>query len=712
MLQVIQHQKTGEILVEELPAPVCPPEGILVRNHFSLISAGTERASVSNAKSSLLQRARKQPEQVKLVMDYVKKEGIISTYKRVRNTLESFKNLGYSTSGVVLESRCDEFRPGDRVACGGAGYAVHAEIVSVPKNLAVKIPENVDFKSAAYTTLGSIAMQGVRQADPRLGETVAVIGLGLLGQLTVQMLKAAGCRVIGADINERLFEQAKKFGCDYTFPSSGEYKKDIISLADGIGCDAVIITASTSSNEPVELALDICRKKGKVVVVGAVGMNIPRPPFYVKEIDFRISCSYGPGRYDNNYEEKGQDYPPAYVRWTENRNMQAFLNLLAEKKMDVESITTHTFKVADAAKAYDIITGKTNEKFLGILLEYPGREKAAQRTVALKENATQIKGISIGFVGAGVFARSYLLPPLAKEDVTLYGVSTATSSNSMTAAKLFGFSSASTDSSALIKDKNVNTVFCATRHDSHGRYVLEAVEAGKPVFVEKPLAVSGEELQKIDEAVAKHNGRLMVGFNRRFSGPMQSVKNFFENRREPMVMLYRVNAGMIPKSHWIYSPEQGAGRVIGEACHFIDCMVYLSGSLPVRVFAESISGNEGEMFNGDNVIITLKFEDGSTGVVEYLANGDSSLPKEYLEVFSQGSTAVMNNFQAVELYRGGKMQKHKYDGRKGHNEEVKAFIGALKDGGPMPVPYEQLRMVTMATFAANESLRTGLPVNL
>ncbi len=710
MLQVVQYQKDGQISIEEMPIPQCPENGVLVRNLFSLISAGTERTSVSNTQSSLLQRAKKQPDQVRLVLDFLKKDGILSTINKVRSKLDSYKNLGYSTAGVVVESRCDELKPGDRVACAGAGFAVHAEVVAIPKNLVAKIPDGVGFDEAAYTTLGSIAMQGVRQTDMRLGETVAVIGLGLLGQLAVQMLKASGCCVIGMDINESLFDNAKKFGCDYVCRSSADSVKSIMAYTGGIGCDAVLIAASSSSNEPAELALKIARKKGRVVVLGAVSMDLPRSPFYEKEIDFRISCSYGPGRYDDNYEINGNDYPPAYVRWTENRNMQAVLYLMETKKLDVRSMTTHTFNLNEAPKAYDLITGKTQEPYLGILLNYPERSGAMIRQLPIPANVQPVKAVSLGFIGAGTFAQGYLLPVLKSQDITMHSVSTATSVNALTAGKKFGFANCTTDSDSIINDDNVNLLFCATKHDSHADYVVKSLNKSKAVFVEKPLAANRQQLEAIDAAVQSGNDRVMVGYNRRFSKPFTDIKKFFGDRKQPMLINYRVNAGKLPLSHWVYSESQGAGRIIGESCHFIDCLMYLTGSSPVRVFAECISAHTQDLYSSDNTIITIKFSDGSVGSVHYYSNGDNSVPKEYCEVFCEDSTAIMRNFTEVEYSRGGKTRKTSYDGRKGHKEEVEAMVKAVSRGEAMPIPYSQLRDVSLVTFAALDSLDTGMPV--
>lgn len=711
MRQVLQHQKTGDITTEDIPAPECPENGILVANAYSLISAGTERSSVEKAQSSLLQRAKKQPDQVKMVMDYVKKEGVRSTYKRVKSKLESYKELGYSSAGIVVETNCDEFAVGDKVACAGAGFAVHSEYVAIPKNLACKVPEGASLSDAAYTTMGAIATQGFRQANPRLGENVAVIGLGLLGQITIQLLKAAGCRVVGFDLDESLFDRAKFYGCERCLPSSFDSVKSAVAFSDGLGCDSVIITASTPANQPMELALEIARKKGKVVVVGDVSMHLPRSPFYQKELDVTISCSYGPGRYDPNYEVKGEDYPPAYVRWTENRNMRSFLNLIAEGKMDVGSMTSHTFEVDDAKKAYDLITGKINEKYLGVLLKYPEKDETAdlQRTVQVAKEYKKTSRIGIAFVGAGTFAQTYLIPPLKGTGADLVAVSTATPANAQSAATKFGFAYSSTDSTEIINKNEANFVFCATQHDSHAKFVLEAVRAGKPVFVEKPLAVNEEELQEIERSVEERDGRVMVGFNRRFSKPFKEMKDFFGERSAPMSILYRVNAGFIPKDHWSQQAEQG-GRIIGEACHFIDCMVYLTGALPTKVYAESLSAANLSAKNRDNVSITVKFTDGSVGTLLYLANGDKALPKEYCEVFCEGASAVMNDFRTVELYKNANRKQKKFDGGKGHREEVESCVKAVQKGEPFPISFEEIKAITEATFAAEESLDKNEPI--
>ncbi len=708
MLQVIQYQKTGEMFVEELPVPALRQGGVLVRNHFSLVSAGTERSSVETAQASILGKAKKRPDLVKQVKDNIKREGLLTTWQKVKTRLDNYAQLGYSSAGTVVESSVSDFKPGDIVACAGMGYASHAEVVFVPKNLVAKIPQHATFEQAAFTTLGAIALQGVRQADLRIGENVAVIGLGLLGLITVQLLKANGCRVIGLDISNSNFELAKKLGCDDCIISNADALPAIESFTRGYGTDAVIITAATQSNEPVELAIEMARKKSAIVIVGAVSMNLPRTPFYQKELDFRISCSYGPGRYDAAYEEEGVDYPIGYVRWTENRNMQAVLDLIAMGKLDVDSLITHRFSIKDALGAYDLITGKTKEPYLGILISYPEtREKSLTR---VNVNTSSANGqLSVSFIGAGNFAQSNLLPPL-KGKVSFKNVMTASPVEAKSVAKKFGFENCVSQSEEVLKD--TDAVFIATRHDSHAKYVLESLMAGKHVFVEKPLAVTENELLEIKNTYEKHaapNGQqLMVGFNRRFSKPFRDIKEFFSPIKEPLLMTYRVNAGFLPKDHWTQLPGQG-GRIIGEGCHFIDCMSYLCKGLPVSVFAQSIASQNAQVTDADNVAITVQFDNGSLGTLIYTANGDKGLAKEYCEVFGGGCTAIMDNFSSVSFFANGKRNVQKYDGGKGHTEEVQAFIKNLNGKSEQTISFESLVDTTLVTLKALDSLKTRLP---
>lgn len=710
MLQVVQHQKSGKVSVEETPAPQCHKNGILVQNYFSLISAGTEKVSVENAKANLLQRAKRQPEQVKQVVDNLKKEGLASTIKKVGRKLNSYKALGYSSSGIVVESNCDEFSVGDRVACGGAGYANHAEFVAIPKNLAIKIPENVSGEEAAFATVGSIAVQGLRQAKIEFGETVAVIGLGLIGQLTVRLLSAAGCRIVGLDVDESLFEQAKISGCDAVFPSRLSSASDVISFARGVGCDKAVICAGTGSNQPLELALEIVRKRGAVVIVGAVGMNVPRPPFYMKEIDIRISKSYGAGRYDANYEERGLDYPPEYARWTENRNMQAFLDLISKGKLGVKPLISHIFKAHLAEEAYKIITGEIAEDFLAILLEYPQSTAKPKKTVHFPGKSSKNK-LSIAFIGFGNYAQNHLLPGIKEAGAELYAVSTSKSVNSYSAAGQFGFKAATSDFAAAIKDANVDAVFCAAPHDVHAQIVIDSIAAGKPVFVEKPLCVTEKQLETIEKTVYLKNGFVMVGFNRRFSKALNLAKAHFANRSEPMVMNYRVNAGTLPKTHWVYDEDQ-RGRIIGEVCHFVDSMVYMTDALPKSVYAVAASSDVETVENRENVVISLKFTDGSVGSIQYISSCSPQAPKEYFEISCQKKTAAVDNFETLVLYGDRESETISTGGSKGHRDEIKATAEAMKTGAAPPIKFEEIRAVTKATFAAVESLKTGNVKNI
>lgn len=708
MLQIVQSQKTGIISAEELPAPECLPGGILVRTAFSLISAGTEKTSVENAKSSLLQRVKRQPEQARQVLEFIRKEGVLATYRRVRGVLDSYKALGYSASGVVIESGVREFSPGDLVACAGAGYANHAEIITVPKLLAAKVPAGVPAEQAAFATVGSIAMQGVRQAQIELGSSVAVIGLGLIGQITIQLLKAAGARILGLDVNPALLDRALELGCDAALPSSKASIASALAFSRGLGFDSVIITAGTSSNEPVELSMHLARKRGTVVVVGAVSMNIPREPFYKKEINFTISCSYGPGRYDPNYEERGLDYPPAYARWTENRNMLSFLDLIAQGKIDMSKIVSHVFEAGKAADAYDLIM-KGAESYSGILLKYPQGEGGKPARTIRQGDAPRPSELNIGFIGLGSFAQNNLIHPLKQAGAKFVAVANSTSVTSKSAAAKYGFAYISTSGSEVISRPDCPAIFIASRHDSHGAFVAEALRAGKSVFVEKPAAVSREQLDEIRAAGSAQ--KLMVGFNRRFSESVRAAKKFFAGRIDPMALIYRVNAGAIPLSHWTQDPAQG-GRIVGEACHFVDTLCFMTDSLPRSVFASSISSLNSESAEEDVVSITIKFEDGSVGTINYFANGDPGLGKEYMEAHCERRSAVMDNFVSLRTYHSGKETHKKFDGRKGHAEEIAETVKSIKNGLPMPIAPAVIFAVHEACFAAVESLRTAKPVSI
>lgn len=712
MKQVIQNFKTGKLSVEEVPPPAMKHEGVRVANRFSLISAGTEKTTVETAQASLLGKARKRPDLVKQVLDNVRREGLLPTVDKVRSRLDAVKPMGYASAGVVLESNCDTFQPGDRVACAGGGYATHSEQVFVPKNLVARIPEGVSFDEAAFTTVAAIALQGVRQAELTLGETAVVIGLGLIGQITVQLLKAAGCQVIGLDINSALFEIAKTVsGCDACGPSDDTAEELVSSLTRGLGADAVIITAGTKSNQPLELALNLARKKGKVVVVGAVGMKVPRSPFYEKELDLRISCSYGPGRYDPAYEERGIDYPPAYARWTENRNMQACLDLMASGGLKLKPLISHRFPVDDAARAYDLIVKGKDTLTLGVLLQYDAEADDTTRHDVRPRPSTADSEIRLGFVGAGNFAQSYLIPHLPAKGLERLGLCTGTGVNAKSVAKKHGFDWCTTNPDEVIQHNKINTVFIATRHHLHGPLALKALQAGKHVFVEKPMCLNAEELDALEAVQDQAQTVLMVGFNRRFSPHLQAIKAFFEPVAEPLIVNYRVNAGFLPKDHWTQDPNEGGGRILGEVCHFIDCIQFLTNARIKSVFAAKITTGNQEMTDEDNLNITLQMDDGSLGIITYLANGDKSVPKERMEVTGGQRTAILHDYRTVDLIHRGRSRTIKGRG-KGHRQEVTAFLDAVRNGQPSPIPFHSLLETTRATFAIKASLKANRPITM
>jgi predicted dehydrogenase/threonine dehydrogenase-like Zn-dependent dehydrogenase len=710
MKQVLQDFKTGELSVGDVDAPVLQPGFVLVRNHFSLISAGTERATVTTGQASLIGKARQRPDLVKQVMDTLKKEGLAATLTKVRTRLETLKELGYSTAGTVLTSLDTEgrFKPGDRVACGGGGYASHAGIVSVPQNLVVKVPDSVSLEGAAFATLGAIAMQGVRQAQPRIGDLTCVIGLGLLGQITAQILRANGCQVFGIDTSAEMVELGKTMGCHAAMArADSRLLSEIDAFAEGRGFDSVIITAATSSTDPVELSTAILRQKGVIVIVGAVPMNIPREPhFYKKELELKISCSYGPGRYDPAYEEEGHDYPYGHVRWTENRNMAAFIKLLENAVVDVRPLVSHVIDIDDAVRAYDIITGKVKERSLGILLKYPESEEARKPPAAVPPPPREGE-IGIGLIGAGSFAQKFIIPN-ARAHGSLLSVVDSRGPTAKNVGQKFGFASASTDVDDILSNPAVNTVFIATHHDTHAGLVLKSLEAGKNVFVEKPLAIREDDLLRISDALRRRaGGRLMVGFNRRFAPLSEQAKKVFEGLSEPLLVNYRVNAGFIPKDHWIQR-EEGGGRILGEVCHFVDFLQFITGSAPAHVFAECLASSNTRATDRDNVAITLRLAGGSVGSIIYLANGDPRLPKERIEIDGGGMSVVIDDFKEGTIFGAGKVRTLKFPG-KGHKEEIERFAAAIKQGLPSPIPFESIRATTETTFRVLDSLRTGLP---
>lgn len=705
MKQLIQNFKTGKLYIEDVPVPALNNGFVLVKNIYSLISAGTERSTVSVGQSSLVGKVKKRPDLVKQVIQNIKKDGLISTYHKVKTKLNSPKSLGYSSAGIVLESRDwnGKFKKGERVACG-SGYACHAEFISVPQNLTVKVPNNVSFQEAAFTTLGAIALQGIRQADPKIGDKICIIGLGLIGQLTSQILKANGCSVFGVDISEFTVKLARKMGIDFAI--SRDHKdlyKFIDEFTNGYGFDVVIITASAKDNDPIVLATEVLRKKGRIIVVGAVRMDIPREPdFYQKELELKISTSYGPGRYDPVYEEVGMDYPYGYVRYSENRNMETFLELVSKGKMNIKPLITHVFDINAALEAYDLILGIKKENFLGVLLKY---DKSAElqrdyRTVVIKKNISA--DINVGFIGAGSFAQNYLIPHLKQEKINLKTVVTSRGITAKQVAKKFGFSIASTDPNLIWNDNSINLIFIATPHNTHTKYVVEALKREKDVFVEKPLALNLEELKEIVEVYRKHKAVLMIGFNRRFATICRIIKEELKENKIPLILNYRINAGFISREHWIQDNEIGGGRIIGEVCHFIDLMQYFTGAFPKLVYAQSIDFENVKWKDDDNVAINIKFTDGSIGNIIYTAMGDKKMSKEYLEIFSGGDSYVINDFKKGIIYKNKKVIKNK---GKGHKEEISEFINNLRTGKGNMISFDSILATTLTTFLIMESLK-------
>jgi len=719
MLQLTQKLKNGDMQVLEVPVPALLPGTVLVRNHYSLISAGTEGSTVKAARMSLLEKAKARPEQVKQVFDTLKSQGITQTWRAVMKKLDAHSPLGYSSAGRVVDTAPDvrDLATGDLVACAGL-TACHAEYVAVPRKLCVKLEPEADLRQAAYNTLGAIALQGVRQADLRIGETCAVVGLGLLGQITSLILRASGVKVIGIDIDPAMVRSAARRCLDLALErNAAGIDAAIDGFTGGIGCDAVIITAATSSLDPINFAGRIARKRGTVVVVGAVPTGFERDPhYYRKELQLRMSCSYGPGRYDPSYEEKGIDYPAGYVRWTENRNMQAFQDLLHSGRIDVNYLSTHVVRLDDAPSVYSMLLERT-EPFIGILLAYDvtAEPEPAKRRITLRNVAPARKGFSagIGFLGAGSYAQSHLLPNLPTDgSVVLRGVMTASGTGARSVGERFGFQFCTCDETEIFDAGDIDAVFIASRHDSHGRYVLEALGAGKHVFVEKPLCLTPGELVEIEQACASPSAPhplrplLMVGFNRRFSPLARELKKAFGDG--PLAMHYRVNAGHIPPDSWIQDPETGGGRIIGEACHLIDFLTHINGSLPVSVHAAAL-GTPTALH--DTVTMTLTFRNGSIGTVSYFANGDNGMAKERVEIFGGGVSAVLDDFRTLTIHaRGRKREKKLSVQDKGQRAEVRAFIEAVRDGGESPISLAEIFSATEASFAAMESIRTGVPV--
>jgi len=737
MKQLLQDLRSHEVRLEDVPPPCCLPGGVLVRNAASLISSGTERATVALGSRSLLGMGLERPDLVRQLLRRVRTTGLADVIAAVKARLDAGVALGYSSAGEVLEvgAGAEEFAVGERVACAGADYASHAEVNWIPRNLCVRIPDGVDFESAAAVAVGGIALQGVRVADVRVGERVAVIGLGLVGLLTAEILKAAGCEVWGMDLDAARLALARELGVDFVgAPRAWRESPYREACERGEGPDAVIITAATPSREPVELAGRLARDRGVVVVLGDVRVDVPRDTYYRKELELRYSRSYGPGRYDSAYEEKGRDYPYGYVRWTERRNMAAFLDLVAASKVRVSPLVTHRFAISEALQAYELLSGKTAEPYLGILITYPAADagQPAKKRVTLAPRAatatppgTAAGRVRLGWIGAGTFSRAKLLPALKKmRGVELAGVANSTGLSAQRVAKSFGFRYAATDPGEILGDAEVDAVAIGTRHHLHAPLVLAALQRGKHVFVEKPLCMTESELDAIAAAYAAAGaGRiLMVGFNRRFSPFAREAKQFLDASSGPLSILYRVNAGPLPADHWVYDPAEGGGRVVSEFGHFIDFAQYLTGSKPITVRAKSVrdgtrssqsAAAESPARAEDNVHAAITFADGSRADILYLSSGDSSVPKERVEIFGRGRTAITDDFRKSWFHAGGQRRTQRlFRQDKGHSAELEAFIRAVTSAGDPPIPFDSLHSTTLATFRLRQSLLTGEELSL
>lgn len=717
MKQLIQSVKTGELSLLDVPAPNVGSRGILVRTRASLVSAGTERNIVGFAEKNLLDKARSRPDLVRQVIDKARRDGVLDTLDAVRNRLDQAMPLGYSAAGVVVDvgREITDFRIGDHVACAGGGYAVHAQLISVPRNLAVRIPEHVDFNHAAFTTLGAIALHSIRVAEVQLGEVVVVIGLGLLGQLTIQMLRASGCTVLGTDLQQDRCDLAMRSGAQWAGTDSAELAMRVLSLTNGQGADTVIIAADARSDQPVELAGELARSRGRVVASGVVGTQLPRKLYFEKELFFQISRSYGPGRYDTEYEEKGVDYPYSYVRWTENRNMQAFAQLLGSGAVNVEPLITHRFEIEDASKAYDLILGRTPEPYLGVLLNYTTEPQTGGRIELRPQSGTPAPTgdrVRVGVLGAGLFASNVLLPAMQRtERLELAGIASGAGVTARSAAQKFGFGWCASSSDEIASDPRVDLVAILTRHHLHARQVRAALGAGKHVFVEKPLCLTNEEL---DEIVASKpaDRMVMVGYNRRFAPMTAKLREILRTAGEPLLLTYRVNAGFIPANHWLHDPDQGGGRLRGEGCHFVDLLIDLAGDRVRRVTTRVLP--DSGRYRQDNFQITLEFEGGSIGTVIYSAGGSRSFGKETIEVFGGGIAARLDDFRALDVRHGNKATTLRSHLRqdKGHRAEWQAIVNTLTKGAPAPIAFDELVHSTRATLAAHESLLTGGTVTL
>jgi len=715
MKQIVQNMKSGETQIVDVPVPIIQPGFLLIRTGASLVSAGTERMLVSFAEKNLLGKAQSRPDLMKQVVEKAKRDGILTTLNAAFNRLDQPIALGYSSAGTVMQigEGVDGFKPGDRVVCAGGSYAVHAEYALVPKNLAAHLPKGVQFENGAFATIGAIALNGIRLANPQVGEISAVIGMGLLGLLTAQILKASGCEVVGMDINPDRLAIAQKI--DLRADINKNIKEKFIQMTHGRGFDHVFICADTTSNEPVELAGEIARDRANIVAIGAVGMDIPRKQYYEKELTFKIARSYGPGRYDKTYEEIGSDYPIGYIRWTEGRNLEAIVELLQQNKLDVASLITHRFPIEHAKEAYELITSKQDQNYLGVIITYPEEEnrQAEEDIISFSSEhiSSKSKKLNVGVVGAGNYANAVFLPTIKKNPhIDMLGIISAKGLNAQQSAQKFGFSYAGSHTDTILKDEQIDIITILTQHADHADLVRKGLKAGKHIYCEKPLTITKEQLESIIPLIQKKNHPyLTVGFNRRFAPYSMLLKSFFANRAEPLYAHYRVNAGFIPSSHWLHDPSKGGGRLIGEGCHFIDYMVFLVGQFPESVHTQALPDNG--KYTRDNFVITMNFPDGSIGTISYLANGNKSAGKEYLEVFCGGKVGILDDFRKLQLFGKTTTKKREYFKQdKGHASAWNTFVNAVIKNGEVPIPYEELINTTYVILACDQSMRTGKPI--
>jgi polar amino acid transport system substrate-binding protein len=715
MRALLEDMKSGRVATYEVPAPELQDGGILVRTAFSAISSGTEKAAVEAGRKTLLGKAMARPDLVKQVLEYAQSNGIGAARQKVQARLETLSALGYSCSGLVLEAglSVSGFQPGDRVACAGAGYASHGEINFVPANLAVRIPDNVGLPAASLTTIGAIAVQGVRQANVTFGEAVAVIGVGLVGVLAIQILRAAGCRVIAIDVSSERVAQSTALGAHLGLSTGDPGLESAVKNFSRYGVDAALITAATKSADPLDLAAKLLRDRGRISVIGDVGMGVSRANMYRKEISLAMSRSYGPGRYDPGYEEGGQDYPIGFVRWTENRNMEAFLDLLSSGSLQVEPLLTRLFPVEEGGKAYAAVQAGAYTGIIDYHAPVDGRFIKPSTSHRALQPRPQGK-LRVGCIGAGGFARGIIFPHLRSSSGLILGsVATSTGAAAESARAGFGFTTAESPSE-LVSNPNLDAVFILTRHNSHAAYVKSALEQSKRVFVEKPLAIDREQMEQVRAAYANclaANGSafLMVGYNRRFSPLTEKLKAFFAGRCEPMMVHIRCNAGFIPQSSWIQNPDNG-GRIIGELCHFVDWARAVVGC-PMQALTAAALPDSGR-YSRDNVTAAISFEDGSVANLVYVSNGDRTVAKEYFEVFCANSIARLDDFKALHLSRNGKSETSKRSQDKGHRREVELTVQAMQHGNEAPIPFAELIEVTEATFAIEEAIRTQKKVHL